>query len=108
MTSRDWTIVLLVILGAVVLLPVLGMSFWGGGMMGGGAGARLRRRVRRRLRAAGPASRRRRRRPRRLRTDAQGTQGNNAGRAAPDPARAAGPRRDHQGAVRGAQGGAEV
>jgi uncharacterized membrane protein len=37
MTSRDWTIVLLVILGAVVLLPVLGMSFWGGGMMGPGA-----------------------------------------------------------------------
>jgi putative membrane protein len=37
MTSRDWTIVLLVILGAVVLLPALGMSFWGGGMMGPGA-----------------------------------------------------------------------
>jgi putative membrane protein len=37
MTSRDWTIVLLVILGVVVLLPVLGMSLWGGGMMGPGA-----------------------------------------------------------------------
>jgi putative membrane protein len=36
MNSRDWTIVLLVILGVVVLLPVLGMSFWGGGMMGPG------------------------------------------------------------------------
>lgn len=36
MTSRDWTIILLVILGVVVLLPVLGMSFWGGGMMGPG------------------------------------------------------------------------
>lgn len=36
MTSRDWTIVVLVILGVVVLLPVLGMSFWGGGMMGPG------------------------------------------------------------------------
>lgn len=37
MTSRDWTIVLLVILGVVVLLPVLGMSLWGfGGMMGPG------------------------------------------------------------------------
>jgi putative membrane protein len=36
MTSRDWTVVLLVVLGAVVLLPVLGMSFWGGGMMGPG------------------------------------------------------------------------
>ncbi len=36
MSSRDWTIVLVVILGAVVLLPVLGMSFWGGGMMGPG------------------------------------------------------------------------
>lgn len=37
MSSRDLTIVLLVILGAVVLLPVLGMSLWGfGGMMGPG------------------------------------------------------------------------
>lgn len=36
MTSRDLTIVLLVVLGVVVLLPVLGMSFWGGGMMGPG------------------------------------------------------------------------
>lgn len=36
MNSRDLTIVLLVILGAFVLLPVLGMSFWGGGMMGPG------------------------------------------------------------------------
>jgi uncharacterized membrane protein len=36
MTSRDWTVVGLVILGAVVLLPVLAMSFWGGGMMGPG------------------------------------------------------------------------
>ena len=37
MNSRDWTIVLLVILGAFVLLPVLGMSLWGfGGMMGPG------------------------------------------------------------------------
>ncbi len=37
MTSRDWTIVLLVILGVFVLLPVLGMSLWGfGGMMGRG------------------------------------------------------------------------
>jgi uncharacterized membrane protein len=36
MTSREWTIVLAVILGAVVLLPVLGMSLWGGSMMGPG------------------------------------------------------------------------
>jgi len=36
MNSRDLTIVLLVILGVFVLLPVLGMSFWGGGMMGPG------------------------------------------------------------------------
>lgn len=37
MSSRDWTIVLLVILGIFVLLPVLGMSLWGfGGMMGSG------------------------------------------------------------------------
>lgn len=37
MSSRDWGIVLLVILGAFVLLPVLGMSLWGfGGMMGPG------------------------------------------------------------------------
>lgn len=36
MNSRDLTIILLVILGVVVLLPVLGMSFWGGGMMGPG------------------------------------------------------------------------
>lgn len=36
MTSRDWTIVLVVLFGAIVLLPLLGMSFWGGGMMGPG------------------------------------------------------------------------
>jgi len=36
MTSRDLTVVLLVVLGAVVLLPVLGMSLWGFGMMGPG------------------------------------------------------------------------
>ena len=37
MNSRDWTIVLVVILGIFVLLPVLGMSLWGfGGMMGPG------------------------------------------------------------------------
>lgn len=37
MSSRDWTIVVLVILGAVVVLPVLGMSLWGfGGMMSPG------------------------------------------------------------------------
>lgn len=37
MNSRDWTIVVLVILGAVVLLPLLGMSLGGfGGMMGPG------------------------------------------------------------------------
>ncbi len=35
MSSRDLGIVLLVVLGAVVLLPVLMMSLWGGwGMMG--------------------------------------------------------------------------
>ena len=34
MNSRDLTIVLLVILGVVVLLPLLGMSLYGGGMMG--------------------------------------------------------------------------
>jgi len=36
MNSRDLTIVLLVILGVVVLLPLLGMSLYGGGMMGPG------------------------------------------------------------------------
>lgn len=36
MTSRDWTVVLLVILGSVILLPLVGMAFWGGGMMGPG------------------------------------------------------------------------
>ena len=36
MNSRDLTIVLLVIVGVFVLLPVLGMSFWGSGMMGPG------------------------------------------------------------------------
>lgn len=36
MSSRDLTIVLLVILGVFVLLPVLGMSLWGFGMMGSG------------------------------------------------------------------------
>lgn len=37
MNSRDWTVVLLVIVGVIVLLPVLGMSLWGfGGMMGPG------------------------------------------------------------------------
>jgi uncharacterized membrane protein len=37
MSSRDLGIVLLVVLGAVVLLPVLMMSTWGGwGMMGPG------------------------------------------------------------------------
>lgn len=36
MSSRDLTIVLLVILGVFVLLPVLGMSLWGFGMMGPG------------------------------------------------------------------------
>lgn len=35
MTSRDWSIVLLVILGIFVLLPILGMGFGGFGMMGG-------------------------------------------------------------------------
>lgn len=36
MNSRDWTIVLLVILGIFVLLPILGMGFGGFGMMGPG------------------------------------------------------------------------
>ncbi len=37
MTSRDLGVVLMVVLGAVVLLPVLMMSMWGGwGMMGPG------------------------------------------------------------------------
>ncbi|HEY3249037.1 MAG TPA: SHOCT domain-containing protein [bacterium] len=36
MSSRDWTIVLIVIVGAVVLLPLLGMAFGGFGMMGPG------------------------------------------------------------------------
>jgi putative membrane protein len=37
MTSRDVGIVLMVVLGAVVFLPVLMMSMWGGwGMMGPG------------------------------------------------------------------------
>lgn len=36
MNSRDLTILLLVILGAFVLLPVLGMAFGGFGMMGPG------------------------------------------------------------------------
>ncbi len=36
MNSRDLTVVLLVILGAVVLLPVLGMTLWGFGGMGPG------------------------------------------------------------------------
>ncbi len=37
MTSRDLGIVLMVVLGAVVLVPVLMMSMWGGwGMMGPG------------------------------------------------------------------------
>lgn len=34
MNTRDWSIVLLVVLGAVLLLPVLGMSFGFGGMGG--------------------------------------------------------------------------
>jgi hypothetical protein len=34
MSSRDLSIVLLVILGALVLLPALGMFFMGPGMMG--------------------------------------------------------------------------
>ena len=34
MSSRDLTVVLLVILGALVLLPALGMLFMGPGMMG--------------------------------------------------------------------------
>lgn len=34
MNTRDWSIVLLVVLGALVLLPVLGMSFGFGGMGG--------------------------------------------------------------------------
>jgi len=36
MNNRDLTIVLVVILGVVLLVPVLGASFWGGGMMGPG------------------------------------------------------------------------
>lgn len=36
MSSRDLSIVLLVILGALVLLPTLGMFFMGPGMMGRG------------------------------------------------------------------------
>ncbi len=36
MDSRQRTTLLLVILGAIVLLPVLGMSMWGFGMMGPG------------------------------------------------------------------------
>jgi hypothetical protein len=37
MSSRDLGIVLLIILGALIVLPVLGMSLWGGwGMMGSG------------------------------------------------------------------------
>ena len=36
MSSRDLSIVLLVILGALVLLPALGMFFMGPGMMGPG------------------------------------------------------------------------
>jgi len=38
MTSREWTIVLAVVLGVLVLLPVLGMAFGGFGMMGSGWG----------------------------------------------------------------------
>ncbi len=33
MGSRDLTIILFVVIGAVVLLPILGMSVWGFGMM---------------------------------------------------------------------------
>ena len=36
MTSRDLTVVLLVVLGVLVLLPVLGMALGGFGMMGPG------------------------------------------------------------------------
>lgn len=34
MGARDLTIVLLVVVGAIVLLPMVGMSVWGIGMMG--------------------------------------------------------------------------
>lgn len=34
MGARDLTIVLLVVVGAIVLLPMVGMSVWGMGMMG--------------------------------------------------------------------------
>ena len=36
MNSRDLTIVVLVVLGALFLLPILAMSMWGFGMMGPG------------------------------------------------------------------------